>query len=274
MRTKRYLLLIVVLPYMFGIAGCLGRTPEVVSTSTASDSQVTEPQHEEGHDKEIFPQTDDSARAEMSDQGQEPPIRDAFEQLCRAVELNDPVAWERAERVLQTAGSATRSVLVAYLEDSQVLKRELAVMWLAQLGPEVAPVADKLKNCLHDESVLVRVNAAAALSCLESPSPEVMRTLMELVDADDVHIRLTSLAGLANLGEAAQPALAVLEKALHDMDPRIRTAAAQTLGRLGAPAKSLLPTLKLLASDEDENVREAIQQAVQQIDTASGQQTE
>lgn len=213
------------------------------------------------------------------------PVELAFEKLLAAAESGQPDDWAAAERELQTAGVLAVPVLVRHLEDENAQARELAVMFLAQIGPEAAPAAPALVKLLVDPSELVQVNAAATLVMIgdhsvsdedaEEPSAGesaervalAVRTLAGLADYPEENVRMTAVSALGNAGPAATPALKLLRAALGDANPQIRATAAAALGRLGPVAATQVAALKALADDEDAGVRNAAAVAVRQIES-------
>ncbi len=198
--------------------------------------------------------------------------RQAFTNLLAAAEKDDPEAWSAAEQELQALGAAIVPALIPALEGDAPLPREMAVMFLAQLGPEAAPAATALEALLTDPSPFVQVNVAALLTTFQARPLGLIDTLLTLLEHPDTNVRLTALSALGNCAEDASAAEAALRRALDDADPRIRQAAITTAGRWGPVAAALLPSLRQLAEAEDPETQAAALLAVRKIDpeTAPG----
>ncbi len=192
--------------------------------------------------------------------------RTAFAAIVRAAESGDAEAWTKAEGQLHNFGLAAVPVLTERLDDSNPMARELAAMFLAQLGPDAAPAAAGLLRLLEDDSAFARVNAAAALSTFEGHAERVTPVLVALLSDGDVNVRITAATSLRNVSSSGRAALIALSDSLTDGDSRVRAAAAVTLGELGPEATSSLASLRRLDGDEDEQVRSAAWRAIKQID--------
>lgn len=206
----------------------------------------------------------------------------AFGRLVEAAEGGQPDDWAAAEQDLQAAGDLVIPVLIEHLDDERPQARELAVMLLAQVGPEAAPAAPTLVKLLGDPSSLIQVNAAATLIMIgdqprdeeaDTPAEEgaervtlAVRTLATLLKHPEENIRMTALSSLGNAGLAAKPAIPRMTAALGDVNPQVRAMAASSLGRLGPLAAAQVAALKSLAEDEDPEVRGAAALAIRQIE--------
>ncbi len=179
---------------------------------------------------------------------------------------NDVEAWTRLEAELHELGLTMVPELAERLSDQSSVARDLAAMFLAQLGPDASPAAEGLLKLLDDEASPTRVNAAAALSTFEGHAERVTPVLTELLADDDVSVRITAATSLRNVGPSGAAAVGALSRSLRDPDSRVRTAAATTLGELGTSASPSLTTLRRLDDDEDEQVRMAAARAVKRID--------
>jgi HEAT repeat protein len=195
--------------------------------------------------------------------------RAVFERWVAAASDNDPEAWTKAEQEMQAVGAAAVPALVAVLEGEAPLAREMAVMFLAQLGPQAEPAASALAKLLDDESPLVRVNAAGALTTFETSPPAAATTLLDLLSDADPNIRTTAAGCLGNIAELPPAALAKLMTCLDDPIASVRAASATTLSRAGAKAAAALPKLERLKADEDETVRQAATVAARLVDPAN-----
>lgn len=210
----------------------------------------------------------------------------AFGRLVDAAESGQPDDWAAAEQDLQAAGPLVIPVLIQHLDDERTQARELAVMLLAQVGPDAAPAAPVLVKLLSDPSSLIQVNAAATLIMIgdqprdaeaDTPTEDgaervalAVRTLATLLKHPEENIRMTALSSLGNAGLAAKPAIPRMTAALSDINPQVRAMAASSFGRLGPLSIAQVATLKSLAEDEDPEVRTAAAQAVRQIESPDG----
>jgi len=193
----------------------------------------------------------------------------AFKALVAAAQSNDADAWSKSETKLQELGVHATAALAAHLDDENVVARELAAMFLAQIGPEAASAANGLLKLLNDESTFARVNAAAALSTFEGHAEKVAPVLTQLLADEDENVRLTAATSLRNLGPEAGKSVMGLSKALRDPNAQVRAAAATTLGEIGPDAIASLPALRQLRSDSEEAVVAAAARAIRRIDESS-----
>lgn len=193
----------------------------------------------------------------------------AFAALVAAAQANDADGWAKSETKLQELGVHATAALAAHLEDENQVARELAAMFLAQIGPEASSAASGLVKLLNDDSTFARVNAAAALSTFEGYADKVGPVLTQLLSDEDENVRLTAATSLRNLGAEASKAVMGLSKALRDPNPQIRAAAAVTLGEIGPEAIASLPALRQLRSDSEEAVVTAATRAIRRIDETS-----
>lgn len=233
-------------------------TPE---TAAAGESTTATPENLQPVPTIADSESDETRRA-----------RQAFANLLAAAEKDDPVAWSAAEQELQALGAAIVPALIPALEGDAPLPREMAVMFLAQLGPEAAPAATALEGLLTDPSPFVQVNVAALLTTFQARPFGLIDTLLTLLEHPDTNVRLTALSALGNCPEDATAAEPALRRALDDEEPRIRQAAITTAGRWGPAAAALLPSLRQLADAEDPETQAAALLAVRMIDpeTAPG----
>ena len=198
---------------------------------------------------------------------------EAFAAIIVAAQNNDGDAWAKAEARLQELGVQATAALAARLDDENPVARELAAMFLAQIGPDTAPAADGLVKLLQDESTFARVNAAAALSTFEGYAEKVTPVLTGLLGDGDDNVRLTAAMSLRNVGPLATKAVPGLVRVLEDSNPQIRAAAATTLGGIGPAATKSLPALRQLGSDPDASVVAAASRAIRQIDESARAKT-
>ena len=258
---------------LIGTAGCGGSpTPSELQNNSGMPGRIAAlPEPGFGADVEpsetINPEMLQKQIAALH-QYQAKQAEEVFAKLVKAAEDGDPGGWEAANQELQRLAAEAVPALIPELRSSEPLRREMAVTFLAQLGPDAAPAADDLAALLDDASPIIRVNAAAALSALEAPFPASIETLTELVNHEELPVRETAIAALGNAGRSPETVLPVLAKCLADPEIRVRISAAIALGQYGQAAQSFVPKLQLLAGDEDENVRNAVTTALQLIEGA------
>lgn len=198
---------------------------------------------------------------------------EAFATLVKAAESSDAEAWTKAEAKIQELGPHATAALAERLADENPVARELAAMFLAQIGPEAAAAAKGLVKLLKDDSTFARVNAASALSTMEGFEEQAVPVLTELLTDADENVRLTAATSLRNVGPLAMPALAGLTGALNDTNPQIRAAAATALGEIGPGANKSLKMLRRLEEDSEQAVVAAAAKAIRRIDAESVDKT-
>lgn len=196
----------------------------------------------------------------------------AFRRLVEAAQNDQADQWLQAEAELRALGSAIVPVLTPILDNEEGLAREMAVMFLAQIGPEAAPAASALERLLNDPSPLLQVNAAALLTTFDQPSPGAIKTLTQLVDSPDTTLQLTAIGALGNVDNPPESAVKALTRALSTSNAQVRQAAANSLGRMGGSAVAAIPQLRELLADPEPPVKEAALFALQVLapDTAEG----
>jgi HEAT repeat protein len=243
----------------FALVGC----SEAPRAETTVDSEAPPP--EAGvvatePDLKVVPVRVDAACDSLSK------TKQAFMDILKAAEGGDADAWSKAEAQLHELGLAAVPTLTERLGDKNGVARELAAMFLAQLGPDASSAADGLLKLLDDESSFARVNAAAALSTFDGQAQKVAPVLMSLLTDSDVNVRITTATSLRNIRPADNDDVRALSRLLTDSDSRVRAAAAVTLGEWGPVAASSIASLRSLGSDDDEQVRAAASRSIKLID--------
>lgn len=246
---------------VIGCGEAANNGPEMLQTPRQASSEAALP------DLQPVPTPESSGQVTAS--STESAARAVFDRWVAAATENDPDAWTKAEQELQALGATAVPSLIDVLETGQPLAREMAVMFLAQLGPQAEPAAEALTKLLNDESPMVRVNAAGVLTTFETAPESATQTLTALLSDTDPNIRTTAAGCLGNVAELPPAVIQRLAGCLRDETPSVRAAAATTLGRCGEKAASTLLKLRQLATDEDDAVRQAAAVAVRQIDPAS-----
>lgn len=256
--------LVVAVTGMALLAGCGGGTKPTANKAktTSVDSQQADMADADTQLEEVPPQSEPG-------DPDFPRGSEAFTKLVAAAQSNDAEAWASAEAKLHELGAQATAALSGRLEDENTVARELAAMFLAQIGPDAVSAAKGLVKLLNDESTFARVNAAAALSTFEGYEDQVAPVLTELLIDTDENVRLTAATSLRNIGSAANKAVIPLTRSLKDPNPQIRAAAATTLGELGSAAFGSLPALRQLRADSESDVVTAAAQAIRRIDQSS-----
>lgn len=255
--------LVVAVTGMALVVGCGGGTKPMPKTARSTvDSKQADMAAAETELEEVPPQSEPG-------DPDFPRGSEAFARLVAAAQSNDAKAWAEAESQLQELGAKATAALTEKLEDENTVARELAAMFLAQIGPDAVSAAKGLTKLLQDDSTFARVNAAAALSTFEGYEDQVAPVLTALLVDSDENVRLTAATSLRNIGAAASKAVMPLTKSLKDPNPQIRAAAATTLGELGSVAFASLPALRQLRSDSEGDVVTAATQAIRRIDESS-----
>lgn len=198
----------------------------------------------------------------------------AFADLLEATRSSNPDAWGAADRALKELGAQAVPTLARYLGDDDPTARELAVQFLAELGPDAKGAETALTKALADDSPMVRVNSAAALLAMNESSAEVISALQSMLQDDDPSVRLPAAISLASMSETVSEAVPVLTELLTAQEPGIRQTAVETLGRLGKQAHSSLTALRQLESDENAEVRTAAAAAVKDIESGKESSSE
>jgi HEAT repeat protein len=174
--------------------------------------------------------------------------------------------WAKAEASLRQIGKAAVPVLANALVSEDQTARELASMFLAELGPDAVGAGPQLKAALADSSHFVRGNAASTLTTFEQNLGPLVPVLADLLAVAEPSVRLTAARSLANTGEAnATQTIAALVAALQDSETAVQLAAAESLGKLGAVAKTAIPNLSVLNSNASPELVAAAQKAVRLI---------
>jgi HEAT repeat protein len=197
------------------------------------------------------------------------PARQALADLVASLQNANPDAWQSAEARLKELGKAAVPALAAGLKNTDRTTREMATMFLAQLGPDALDAADALAGVLRDESAFVRVNAASALTTMDRHIEQAIPVLADLLSDSDPNVQTTAVIALGNVGPQAKPAVPKLIELLTDTDQRVQVAATRTLGRLGQLSQPAVLPLTQLTEADDAELREAAGTALKQIQTAA-----
>ena len=144
---------------------------------------------------------------------------------CGAV-LNGDASSRKACVAVEVAKLGDRSISMA------------AVQRLSGLAPEsIPPLRTALKT---GETAIVRANAADALGRIGPKPPEIGEAVPDLIAAlkdEDVLVRRQAAGALSRLGSRAKSALPALESALQDTDLGVRQLATFGIERINESIK-------------------------------------
>lgn len=165
-----------------------------------------------------------------------PAAKGSLPTVFSAARDNDPAVRLQATYALGMIlrdSEASISLLVELLLDENANVRETAAWALWKFGREIgrdARVAvPALTANLQDESGLLRLRCAMALSQIADDPAPAMRILIELLKDPKPLVRIGSAHALAELGPAARQAIPDLEKLLGDPDQHVRLFATYAL---------------------------------------------
>lgn len=129
-----------------------------------------------------------------------------------------------------------------------------AVVFLLATGAfaEDAHLAWVLKQ-LKDKSAAKRVSAAGELVSLKAV--EAIPALIEALQDREMLVRYNAAAALSNLGESAKAAAPALKQGLSDKDASVRSIMASALRSMKQPPSEWLPTVVAGTKDSDAEVR-------------------
>jgi HEAT repeat protein len=178
----------------------------------------------------------------------------------------DTAAWEAAQQELSNLGAAAVPGLIAELQSSLEVRRELAAATLAELGDAAVAAAPALRSALADPSRFVRANAAAALVQMPDHRAQAMPALVALLNESDPQVRQLAATNLAALGADAQGQVPQLLQALDHADaPEVLTPVVELLGRIGTPAQPAVPRLRRISEEHPDELGSAARAAIQLI---------
>jgi hypothetical protein len=201
-----------------------------------------------------------------------PAAEKAFAKLLEAARgTSNGEQWQVAEAELQQLGTAALGTYLAHLHDEDQMVRELASMFLAQLGPEAESAAPILAGSLKDSSLFVRANVASVLSTIPDQEAVVTPVLVELLESNDANTRMIAATSLGNIASNRQlfaQAEPSLLKLLRDDEPQVRQAAIRSLGQAVAPGAQVRQSLRLVAQKSDDPLQEEAAAALRRLDGA------
>ena len=132
---------------------------------------------------------------------------------------------------LAAVGKPAVQPLVEELRNKDWRVRAVAADALGNIGLEAVEAASVLSQCLLDENLWVRRNAAEALGNLE----EGAESLADVLDDDDERVRRNAALALAKIGPGAAESVPGLVELLRDESRYVRHNAVLALQRIGTP---------------------------------------
>ncbi|MFG0334793.1 MAG: HEAT repeat domain-containing protein [Maioricimonas sp. JB049] len=183
----------------------------------------------------------------------------------------DVNAWDTAQQTLIDLGPAAVPALAEALGDANPMRREMATMILALLGPQAEAAVPQLKSVLEDSSEFVRANAAAALTQIPGQAETVIPVLTRLLQSGNPELRKMAAGNLAFFGPEAAGHVPQLAVALEDQEPGVVLPVVELLGRIGPAAEPAAARLQQIVFERPGSVGEAASAALQQIRPAAGE---
>lgn len=178
------------------------------------------------------------------------------DELAKIIESNPDLA-DSAVYALGSMGEAAVPALAQIVDsDADVDVRSTALGTLGEQGEAAKPVEKQIVGCLDDESLTIRVRAAAALAALGNRDERLAGILVDgLADSGDGNNGWSATMGLQQLGEEAAPAVPRIIKLLDSEDPEVAERAASALQRIGGETEGAAAAYLdyvLEAEDEEE----------------------
>jgi HEAT repeat protein len=178
---------------------------------------------------------------------------------------SEPAAWETAQQKLIGWGAEAAPVLLEGIRSSNPLEREMAATVCALTGSPSADLQAALVNCLQDDALFVRANAAVALTNIPEHQAQALSTLTNLLTESDPQLRRMAATNLSSFGTEASEQLPKLTAVLAADDTEVVMPVIQLLGRMGPTAIAAVPELQRIAFEESGEVKQAAEQALLQI---------
>lgn len=201
-----------------------------------------------------------------------PAAEAAFAELLQAARGGStPDQWQVAEQKLTQLGTTALGIYVRHLKDDDLMVRELASMFLAQLGPEAESSAPEIVSSLQDHSLFVRANVASVLSSIVAYESKVAPVLLGLLESDEVNIRMiaaTSLGNLTSQSDLVAQIEPALLKLVDDPAVEVRQAAIRSLAQSGSGTPAIRKTLQAIARQPTDPLQEEAAQALRRLDGA------
>ncbi|ODA30736.1 HEAT repeat domain-containing protein [Planctopirus hydrillae] len=201
-----------------------------------------------------------------------PAAEAAFAELLQAARGGStPDQWQVAEQKLTQLGTTALGIYVRHLKDDDLMVRELASMFLAQLGPEAESSAPEIVSSLQDHSLFVRANVASVLSSIVAYESKVAPVLLGLLESDEINIRMiaaTSLGNLTSQSDLVAQIEPALLKLVDDPAVEVRQAAIRSLAQSGSGTPAIRKTLQAIARQPADPLQEEAAQALRRLDGA------
>lgn len=165
-------------------------------------------------------------------------VTQALRDLAAAHRNRDPDGWQEAYDRLQSEDAAAVPALLDALSAQETVVREQASALLTQHVDRITD-SDRLRNALQDESPLVRVNIASALSVTREHAQQTLAVLRDSLENDNASIRQQAAIAIGNFGAAARSARSALQaRAAEDPEEAVRSAAQDALEAIAADPAS------------------------------------
>jgi HEAT repeat protein len=171
---------------------------------------------------------------------------------------------------IKKIGTAALPELEKQLESDKPVNQQVALIWLAHLGPEGKAFLPKVRPLLTHKEAGVRDAAATALANVGVGDRELIADLMKLLV--DPGASQTAYHALEQVDKEWRKApqfkagLNQIIRQLSSQDPKARRAAASALTMIGPDAKPAVPTLQQLERQEkDPEAKRAVSLALTRI---------
>lgn len=160
----------------------------------------------------------------------------------------------------------TAGLVVAALNDPEIVVREQALIAVAELGDAASSAVDVIADQLSDDSAKVRIAAIESLGRIGSVAKPSFQAIVDLAEDSDTKVRVAVAKNIRKIDDEAERVLPILIKAVGDEKKDVRQMAAHELGEMEEAAASAVPALlEMLRKDDDSD---AARQALREINTA------
>jgi HEAT repeat protein len=169
-----------------------------------------------------------------------------------------------ASTMLSGMGEKAVPYLVSALKEDRSDARGNLLTTLGMMGPAAEGAVPVISELLYDDSLSIRVTAAATLVNIDCEHRvEAWPTLVAALDGDDFSVTLAATT-IGSLGADGAPAVPALARHVHSTDREVQLRAMGALGSIGPPAHSALPALEKAAKEEG-IVRGGAEAAIERI---------
>lgn len=161
---------------------------------------------------------------------------------------------QRVQAVNRWASLGRQAIpdLAEALKAEDAKTRELALLALAQIGPDARETGPDVARLLGDPSARVRGAALHALMQISHPLEQELRTIVAFLSAEDDWLREDAADVLKKIGAPAIPLLGAL---IESPKPEARRHAVALLGRLGQNDPQAIAAVHHAARDPDKEIR-------------------